>query len=83
MRSLDDLRSLRDAIEQGVGIDYVLVYRRPVVLSLLGDHAAARAAIEDQLAEIGHREDLAAQHFRRFAAAFHDRESELSTTRER
>ncbi len=49
-------------------------YRKPVVLALLGRLPEAYAMLDQVTAEIGTREDLAAQRWRRFAVAFRQRD---------
>ncbi len=49
-------------------------YRKPVVLALLGRLPEAYAVLDQITAEVGARGDLAAQQWRRFAAAFRQRD---------
>ncbi len=52
------------------GFPHQLVYRLPVALTLLGQDGDALDAVRSSVAELGDREDLAAQEFRAFAATF-------------
>jgi hypothetical protein len=51
---------------------HFLEYRRPVVLSLLGRHSEALSDVERTVADLGDRQDDAAQNLRSFGAAFRD-----------
>lgn len=69
MRSAADLRTLCRLLDEGMGFDHQLVFRRPVAWLLAGDRARAEAALERALADLGERRDPAAEQVRRFAAA--------------
>ncbi len=73
MRSIVDFRDLRNALDKGIGIEHQLVYRRPVAQFLAGDLGRARQTLDDSLASLGERSDLAAAEFRRFAQALRQR----------
>ena len=68
MRARADLPALLEAIDEGLG--HNLQYRRPVVLHLMGRSREARASVQSWLGELGDRDDVAADHFRTFAATF-------------
>ncbi len=68
MRDLVDLGNVRDAIDKRLGNDRE--YTLPVVLRLLGDEFAARAALDGAVDALGPRQDAAAARMRRFAEAF-------------
>lgn len=70
LRSISGLAELRRKIEEGWGFSHQLVYRLPVVCWLDGDEAGANDAIDAALAEVGERQDPAADEFRAFARAF-------------
>jgi hypothetical protein len=73
MRSVVDLDELRQRLEGRMGIEDQLVYRRPVAAFLAGDVGRARALLDDALAAIGLRSDLAAADFKNFGRALHRR----------
>lgn len=74
MKSLADLRGLCASFEdRSVGIEQVLVYRRPVAWLLAGDATRADLELQKELAVLGDRIDPAAENLKRFAAAFRER----------
>ena len=77
MRSIRGLSELLQMLEARYGFDHLIMYRRPVTCFLAGDTAQARTLVEESLAAIGVREDLAAAEFRKFAAAFLNRLSSV------
>jgi hypothetical protein len=68
MRRLVDLESLCEAAEQRLG--HNLEYRLPVIRFLLGRTHEAQAGLDDDVARLGDREDIAAKQLKAFAAAF-------------
>jgi hypothetical protein len=73
MRSVVALEQLRQQFEARSALDQQLAYRRPVAAMLAGDDAQARALLDQEIAAIGGRTDLAAADFKRFAAALRSR----------
>jgi hypothetical protein len=69
MRRLTELSQLCEALDQGVGYEHQIAYRRPVAWMLLGDAARARDVLDEFTAKLGARSDLAAEEFRRFSEA--------------
>jgi len=68
MRRLAGMESLCAAAEQGLGFN--LEYRLPVVRLLLGRAREAQAALDEDIARLGAREDVAAAQLRAFAGEF-------------
>lgn len=65
------LEAIATALRSGdYGFPHQVIYRVPVALALLGRHAEAQDTVRASLAELGDRQDLAAQDFRAFADAF-------------
>ncbi|MFT3838514.1 MAG: hypothetical protein QM723_16165 [Myxococcaceae bacterium] len=73
MRSVVDLAELRRRLQGRSGYEHQLAYRRPVAAFLAGDVEQARALLEDSVATIGTRTDLAAADFTRFAESLRGR----------
>jgi hypothetical protein len=73
MRSAIDLVVLRRRLQDRVGFDHQLSYRRPAAALVAGEAEQARALLDEALAAIGARTDLAAAEFRRFAESFRSR----------
>lgn len=73
MRRLTALSELCAELDRGLGYGHQVVYRRPVAWMLLGDVARARQVLDDSLAKLGARSDLAAEEFRRFSEALRQR----------
>ena len=73
MRSVIDLAELRRRLEDRTGFEHQLTFRRPVAALIAGDIEGARALIDETVATIGARTDLAAVDFRKFAEAFRRR----------
>jgi hypothetical protein len=73
MRVSMTLGQLRELIERGQGFAHQLVYRQPVVLLLMGDHVGALRSLDDALAVLGDRGDVAAVEFRSFAERLRQR----------
>lgn len=73
MRSVVDIGDLRRRLHDRYGFEHQLVYRRPVAALLAADLGQARALLDDTVAAMGARTDLAAADFRRFAEALRDR----------
>ena len=73
MRSTSGLEALCCRLDDRMGFDHQLVYRRPVAWLLAGDVDRASALIEAAEAGLGERDDAAASEFRRFAVAFRRR----------
>jgi Tat protein secretion system quality control protein TatD with DNase activity len=76
MRSHSDPEALRAAME--ADLRHPLEYRLPVLLALLGEHAAAREAVDRHLAELGDAQNPYAEEYRAFAARFCAHEHDLS-----
>jgi len=65
------LEAMAVALRSGnYGFPHQVVYRLPVALALLGRHAEAQDTVQAALADLGDRQDLAAQDFRAFTHAF-------------
>ena len=60
-------------LDQGLGFDHQLVYRRPVAWALAGEVTRAHGLIGGALSDLGDRSDAAAAELRSFVAAFQDR----------
>jgi len=73
MRSVVDLVELRRRLQDRTGFEHQLAYRRPVAALVAGDAEQARAFLDETLAAIGARTDLAAADFRRFADSLRGR----------
>lgn len=73
MRSTAALPELCRRLEEGMGFEHQLVYRRPVALLIAGHPQRAREDLDDALAKLGDRDDLAADELRRFAAVLRQR----------
>lgn len=81
MRTTSTLPELCRRLEEGMGFQHQLAYRRPVALLLAGEGRRARQELDSALDELGDRDDLAAQELRRFAAALRPRMDEISSGR--
>jgi hypothetical protein len=73
MRSVPDLRTLRQKMDARTGIEDVLVYKRPVAAYLDGDRESARELLDRSVAALGVRTDPAAEHFKEFARRLRER----------
>lgn len=73
MKSSSDLAALCRRLDERMGFDHQLVYRRPVAWFLSGDVDQASTLIEEAEADLGDRDDAAASELRQFAAAFRRR----------
>ena len=73
MRSVVDLVELRRRLQDRFGFEHQLAYRRPAAALVAGDAQQARALLDEALAAIGARTDLAAVDFRRFAESLRGR----------
>lgn len=73
MRSVLDLAQLRRRLEDRSGFEHQLALRRPAAALIAGDIEQARALVDETVATIGARTDLAAVDFRKFAEAFRRR----------
>lgn len=73
MRSVVDLVELRRRLQDRSGFEHQLAYRRPAAALVAGDAKQARALLDEALATIGARTDLAAADFRRFAESLRGR----------
>ena len=70
MHSMKGLTDLCRALDEGrVGFEHQLAYRRPVAWLLAGDPMRAREKLDQSVAALGDRSDLAAEELRRFATA--------------
>ncbi len=73
MRSVVDLTELRRRLEGRSGYEHQVVYRRPVAALLAGDVMRSRTLLDEAMAAIGARTDLAAADFKKFAEALRSR----------
>lgn len=73
MRSVVDLAELRRRLHGRCGFDHQLAYRRPAAAFLAGDMDQARALLNDTIADLGARTDLAAADVRKFAESLRNR----------
>lgn len=73
MRSVVDLAELRRRLQDRSGFEHQRAYRCPIAAFLAGDVEQARALLDEALAAIGARTDLAAADFRRFAESLRGR----------
>lgn len=73
MTATSDLATLCQRLDERMGFDHQLVYRRPAARLLAGDSPRARELLEAAAADLGDRDDAAAAEFRRFADAFRHR----------
>jgi len=73
MRSALDLADVRPRLQERFGVADQLDYRRPAASLLAGDVEQARALLDNSLATLGARTDLAAEDFRRFAKSLRGR----------
>jgi hypothetical protein len=73
MHRLTDLSALCEELDRGLGYEHQVVYRRPVAWMLLGDLAHAHLVLDEASAQLGARNDLAAEEFRRFSEALRRR----------
>lgn len=73
MRSASNLEQLYELIKRGQGFAHQLAYRRPVVSLMMGDRVEAERSLEEALADVGDRNDLAALEFRSFAERVRER----------
>lgn len=69
--SLEDI--VREMISGKGAISEQRAFRLPVAYLMIGSTESARESLAAELGRIGDRQDLAAQRFRRFAAAFEER----------
>lgn len=73
MRSVVDLVELRRRLQDSPGFEHQLAYRRPAAALVAGKAEQARVLLDEALAAIGTRTDLAAADFRRFAESLRSR----------
>jgi hypothetical protein len=73
IRSLTDLPALCRALDNRLGIEHQLAYRRPVAWLLAGDPARAIQALDESLGKLAQSQDLYAAELRRFAEEFRRR----------
>lgn len=81
MQRTSTLPELCRRLEEGMGFQHQLAYRRPVALLLAGQDRRARQELDSALDELGDRDDLAAQELRRFAVALRRRMDEVRSGR--
>jgi len=67
------LRALCGLMDDGLGLEHQLVYRRPVAWVLAGDRDRAAGLVEAAETDLGDRDDAAAVELRSFVAAFRSR----------
>lgn len=73
MTATSDLASLCQRLDDRMGFDHQLVYRRPAARLLAGDPDGAKSLLDDAEAELGARDDAAAVELRRYVDAFRRR----------
>jgi hypothetical protein len=73
MRSVTSLPELRGRLDERLGPEHLLVYRRPAAALLAGDLEGARSLLDDATRALDDRTTLAAIEFRRFAKNFRNR----------
>jgi hypothetical protein len=73
MKENRTLESVRRLLDEGIGYDHQLVYRRPVAYLLAGEERLAREILDASVARLGERTDAAAQQLRQFAEALRPR----------
>ncbi|MGH3932603.1 MAG: hypothetical protein ACRDTF_21815 [Pseudonocardiaceae bacterium] len=73
MRSAAALPELCRRLDEGMGFEHQVMYRRPVAWLLVGDPQRARNILDKALAELADRSDVAAEEFRRFGASLQSR----------
>jgi hypothetical protein len=73
MRSIVDLVELRQRLQDRSGFEHQLAYRRPAAALVAGDVEQTRALLDEEIAAISGRTDLAAADFRKFAEALRSR----------
>jgi hypothetical protein len=73
MRSATNLAELRRCMEEHLGLEHQLVYRRPAAAMLAGDLIKARTLLDEMSAAVRARTDLAATDLKKFAEAMLDR----------
>jgi len=77
MEANTTLQALIDTmLHSGFGYPHQLAYRIPAAYLLVGEKTLAEQYVDDQLNELSDRKDMAAQHYRNFAAAFNELLSE-------
>ncbi len=69
IHAMSDLNALCQALDNRMGFEHQLAYRRPVAWLLAGDSVRARKMVDESVASLHSRSDLAAADFRRFAEA--------------
>lgn len=79
IHSTTALPELCRRLEEGLGFEHELAYRRPVALLLAGENRRAREELEATLTELDDRADLTAEELRRFTAALRSRIDETSS----
>jgi len=82
MRAHTDLKDICRALEprSGFMIEWLAIYRRPVAWYVAGDMSRASGELDKALADVGDRDDPAADEFREFAAAFRARLAQEAET---
>jgi len=73
LRANVSLEKLCLRLDEGLSSYHALPYRRAAAWWLAGDRERARALVDEALAALSERRDLAADDFRRFADAFRAR----------
>lgn len=79
MRSVGDLAELRRQLRGRQGAEHQLAYRRPAAALVAGDLEQARVLLDEEMAAIGARTDVAAAAFREFAEVLRGRLSSRSS----
>lgn len=78
MHSTAALPELCHRLDEGMGFEHQVMYRRPVAWLLVGDPRRAENILDETLAELADRSDVAAEEFRRFGATLKSRTQEWS-----
>jgi len=73
MEDAVQLPRLCELLDDGMGFDHQLVYRRPAALVLAGNERRALALVVQAEEDLGDRSDAAATEMRAFAVAFRER----------
>lgn len=73
MSSAVALPELCRRLDEGMGFEHQVMYRRPVAWLLAGDPQQASSILDETLAKLADRSDVAAEEFRRFGASLKSR----------
>jgi hypothetical protein len=73
MRDNSSLHAICTLLEERVGFEHQIAFRRPVAWLLAGDRVRARRALDETIGGLGSRDDPAAEQLRQFGRALEDR----------